>query len=245
MKGTFYVVGVGPGDPELLTLKAARILDKSKVWLAPAAHKNGDSTALTIANGAVASEGKKIMPHHFPMKKVFMDQAPDPEVKEAWEEAAALINQELNAGNDVALPTLGDPAIYSTGFYVCETLLNLDPDTTVEIIPGISAIGASSAAARTPLCLGDEQVVVVPAVFTNHRLKEILNDFDTIVLMKVNRAMDRLVPLLEELNLLPHTLLVERTSMTDQRVRRDLKKAMGEELHYFSTMIVRKNMRQP
>ncbi len=243
MKGTFYVVGVGPGDPELLTLKAARILDKSKVWLTPAASKNGSSTALSIASGAVTSNGKKIMPHHFPMKKVYMDQAPDPEVKKAWEDAAALINQELADGHDVALPTLGDPAIYSTGFYVCETLLNLNPDTRVEVIPGISAIGASSAAARIPLCLGDEQVVVIPAVFANDRLKEILHDFDSIVLMKVNRAMDRLVPLLEELDLLDQTVLVERTSMTDQRVRRDLKKAMTEDLHYFSTMIVRKKMR--
>lgn len=240
MKGTFYVVGVGPGDPELMTFKAARILENSQVWLAPAARKNGASTALTIASVAVNVEEKKILTHHFPMKKVHMGKTPDPEVKEAWNQAVALISEQLQAGRDVALPTLGDPAIYSTGFYVCETLLEQNPSASVEIIPGISAIGATSAAAKVPLCLGDDRVVVIPAIFENDKLRDILIQFDAVVFMKVHKAMDRLVPLLEELDLLDKAVLVERTSMDDQRVRRDLKAAMNCELHYFSTMIVRK-----
>ncbi len=240
MNGTFYVVGIGPGDPELLTLKAARILAKSPVWITPAARLDGESTALTIVSGAVSQDGKNIIKHHFPMKKIYRGKTPDREVHEAWESAADLISAELTAGNDVALPTLGDPAIYSTGYYVCETLLARDPDAKVEIIPGISAIGATSAAAQVPLCLGDEQVVIIPAVFANGRLREIIKQFDSIVFLKVHKVMDRLVPLLEELDLLDKAVLVERTSMKEQRVRRDLKAAMGEELHYFSTMIVRK-----
>lgn len=241
MKGTFYVVGVGPGDPELLTLKAARVLEKSPVWLTPTARKNGESTALAIASGAINTDRIKIVTHHFPMKKVHMGKAPDPEVKRAWDKAVALISDELTAGKDVALPTLGDPAIYSTGFYVCERLLAQHPEASVEIIPGISAIGATSATAKMPLCLGDDQLVVIPAIFENDKLKEILTQFDSVVFMKVHKALDRLVPLLEELNLLEKTVLVERTSMTGERVRHDLKGALGTELHYFSTMIVRKS----
>ena len=127
MKGTFYVIGVGPGDPELLTLRAARTLEKCQVWLTPAARKNGESTALAIASGAVSVAGKEILTHHFPMKKVHMGETPDPEVKEAWEQVVALITTELKAGRDVAMPTLGDPAVYSTGFYVCQTLLEQNP----------------------------------------------------------------------------------------------------------------------
>ncbi len=241
MKGTLYVVGVGPGNPELMTLKAVRILEKSPVWLAPAARANGESTALAIATEVVSTEDKKIIIHHFPMKKVHMGKSPDPEVKEAWERAADLISLELEAGRDVALPTLGDPAIYSTGFYICETILAKNPDTLVEITPGISAIGATSAAARIPLCLGDDQLVVIPAIFENTKLREILMKFDSVVFMKVHKAMGRLVPLLEELNLLDKAVLVERTSMAEQHVRHDLKAAMNEKLHYFSTMIVRKS----
>lgn len=241
MIGTFYVVGVGPGDPELMTLKAARILEKSPVWLAPAARKNGVSTALTIASGAVKMADKEILTHHFPMKRVHRGQTPDPEVKAAWEKAVTLISAQLESGRDVALPTLGDPAIYSTGFYVCQTLLEQNPGAAVKIVPGISALGATSAAAGMPLCLGDDQLVVIPAIFENARLREILEQFDAVVFMKVHKAMERLVPLLEELGLLDKAVLVERTSMDGQKVLRDLKAAMNAELHYFSTMIVRKS----
>lgn len=241
MKGTFYVVGVGPGDPELITLKAAKTLEKSHVWLVPTARKNGSSTAFTIASGAVNTAGKELLTHHFPMKKIHMGKAPDPDVKEAWEQAVDLIHKHLDAGKDVAFPTLGDPAMYSTGFYVCQTLLERNPNVSLEIIPGISAIGATSAAAKMPLCLGDDKVVVIPAVFENGRIRDLLLQFDSVVFMKVHKAMDRLVPLLEELDLLEKAVLVERTSMADQRVRRDLKAAMTEKLHYFSTLIVRKS----
>ena len=241
MKGTFYVVGVGPGDPELITLKAVRILQNCPVWLTPAARENGNSTALTIVCGTIDPSGKEILHHRFPMKKVHIGKDPDPEIKDAWEKAAAAVNKRLEAGEDVALPTLGDPAIYCTGFYVYETLLKQNPNASIEIIPGISSIGATAAAARTPLCLGDDKLVVIPAIFENDKLKDILTQFDSVVFMKVYKSMDRLVPLLEELNLLDKAVLVERTSMEDQRVHHDLKAAMTKELHYFSTLVVRKS----
>ena len=242
MKGTLYVVGVGPGDPELMTLKAVRILEHCGVWLAPTAKKDGESTALGIAEGVVARRDKEIITHHFPMKKVRMGQAPDSEVKTAWDAAAARIVGHLQAGRDVAFPPLGDPAIYSTGFYVCETLFALAPDLPVEIIPGVSSIGASAAAAGQPLCLGDDRLVVIPATFENGRLRETLEQFDSVVLMKVHRVMDRLVPLLTEMNLLDKAVLVERSSQGGQRIRRDLTTALqpNNEPHYFSTIIVRK-----
>lgn len=240
MKGQFYVVGVGPGDPELMTLKAVRVLKKSPVWLAPAAYKNGNSTALTIASGLINGEQKEVLTHHFPMKKVHAGRPTDPEIEKAWQEAAAIIADHLENGRDVAFPTLGDPAIYSTGFYIFETLMDLVKDMSVEIIPGVSAIGATSAAAAVPLCLGNERMVVIPATFEDEKLRDILVNFDCIVLMKVHRVMKKLVALLEELELLENTVLVERTSLKDQRIRRDLKAASKEEIHYFSTMIVRK-----
>lgn len=235
------MVGVGPGDPELMTLKAARILDKSPAWLAPSASKDGISTALTIATGSVRPDGKEILTHHFPMKKVHMGKTPDPEVQQAWRQAASWVDEQLTKGHDVALPTLGDPAIYCTGFYVAETLLATRPDTHIEIIPGISAIGATAAAATMPLCLGDDELVVIPAVFENAKIRETLERFNAVVFMKVFKSMDRLVPILEELDLLEKAVLVERTSMTDQKVHRDLRSLLGKELHYFSTLIVRKS----
>lgn len=240
MRGQFYVIGVGPGDPELMTLKAARLLEQCPVWFVPKAHPNGESTALSILAGTVATHGKEIMELHFPMKKIKMGEEPDDEVQAAWQTASRAILHKLDQGKDVAFPTLGDPAIYSTGFYVCDTLLKAAPDLPISIVPGVSSIGASAAAAGQPLCLGDDRLVVIPATFENGRLRETLESFDTVVLMKVHRVMDKVVGLLTELDLLDKAVLVERSSHSEQRVRRDLTVAAKEELHYFSTIIVRK-----
>ncbi len=240
MKGRFYVIGVGPGDPELMTLKAIRLLERCPVWLAPKARKEGKSTALTIVERLVPARGKEILTQYFPMKKVRKGKRPAADVEAAWQEAAGAVLKALAAGRDVAFPTLGDPAIYSTGFYVSDTLFRLDPQVRVEIVAGVSAIGASAAAAGKPLCLGDDRMAVIPATFENGELAEILGNFDTVVLMKVHRVMDRIVPLLAELNLLDRAVLVERTSQEGQRIRRNLREIVNEEHHYFSTIIVRK-----
>jgi precorrin-2/cobalt-factor-2 C20-methyltransferase len=180
------------------------------------------------------------MTHYFPMKKIHMGRRPDAEVEEAWQKAAGLIVDRLSSGLDVVFPTLGDPAIYSTGFYVCETLLDMEPGIHMEIIPGVSSIGASAAAAGQPLCLGDDRLVVIPATFENGYLREILLTFDTVVLMKVHRVMKRIVGLLAELDLLEKAVLVERSSQNRQRVSRNLTDCLDQETHYFSTVIVRK-----
>lgn len=240
MGGTFYVVGVGPGDPQLMTLKAAKILEQCGVWFVPSAFENGGSMALEIASGAVSREGKTILSHRFPMKQVHRGELPAPEVKQAWQEAAKIIMASLADGKDVVFPTLGDPAIYSTGFYVCETLQEYGSTFKVEIIPGVSSIGASSAVAALPLCLGDERLVVIPATFENDRIRELLELSDVVVFMKVHKVMERLVGLLEELDLIDNAVLVERCSLDDQKVWTDVRQAVGRNIHYFSTMVVRK-----
>jgi len=241
MQGTFYVVGVGPGDPQLMTLKAARILEECDVWFVPSAFDNGGSMALKIASGAVQGEGKTILSHRFPMKQIHRGEAPDPEVKSAWQEAAKTIMASLADGKDVVFPTPGDPAIYSTGFYVCETLQEYGSPFKVEIIPGVSAIGASSAVAALPLCLGDERLVVIPATFENERIRELLELSDVVVFMKVYKVMARLVGLLEELGLVDNAVLVERCSLDDQKIWTNVREAVGRDIHYFSTMVVRKD----
>ena len=240
MQGTFFVVGVGPGDPQLMTLKAVNTLKDCDTWFVPSAFENGGSMALEIVEGSVDSSGKNILSHHFPMKQVQRGKAPDAEVKSAWNEAAKTIMEILDRGQDVVFPTLGDPAIYSTGLYVCETLEEYGAPFKLKIIPGVSAIGATSAASEMPLCLGDERLVVIPATFEDDKIREVLQNCDAAVFMKVFKVMDKLVPLLEELGLVDKAVLVERCSLEDQRVWKDIRETVGKELHYFSTMVVRK-----
>jgi precorrin-2/cobalt-factor-2 C20-methyltransferase len=240
MNGTFYVIGVGPGDPELLTLKALRILSNCQTLVVPKGHEDGNSTALSIIEKIVPLAGKEIIEIYFPMKKIRMAAAPDPEVDAAWRRAANEVISRIRAGNNVAFPTLGDPAIYSTGFYTCQTLLELAPDIKTVIVPGVSAIGACAATAGIPLCQGDDMMAVVPATFDNQKLTEVFNTFQTVVLMKVHRVMERIVRLLTEQNLLDHAVLVERTAQDRERIIHDLTSIRPDELHYFSTIIVRK-----
>ena len=146
----------------------------------------------------------------------------------------------LGDGLDVVFPTLGDPAIYSTGFYICETLQNVGSPFKVEIVPGVSAIGETAAVAALPLCLGDERLVVIPATSENERIRESLEFSDVVVFMKVHKVMDRLVKLLEELGLVDNAELVERCSLEDQTIWTNVREAVGRDFPFFSTMVVRK-----
>ncbi len=238
--GTLYLVGVGPGDPELLTLKGARVLEKCAVWFAPKANAGGGSSALGIAEKALGKPAPTVITHHFPMKQVFRKSRPEPELQRAWQEAAWLIAGYLSKGQDVAFPTLGDPAVYSTAFYVHEALHQHNFDAKIKIIPGVSAIGASSAAIGLPLCLGDEHLAVIPATFTDEKIAGILASCDAAALMKVHRVLPKIISLLDKLDLTEKAVLVERAGFEDQKIWHHIKEIKNHKLHYFSTLIIRK-----
>ncbi len=242
MQATLYIIGVGPGDPDLLTIKALNILRRCPVVATPKALANGQSTALAIIQQALPVHemaDKEIIELCFPMKKINLGQEPDPEVLQAWQDAARQIFARISQGRDVAFPTLGDPAIYSTGYYLYATMMEMHLEVRVQFVPGISAMSSCSATTHTPICLGDDMLAVVPATFSDSRLRQILENFDTIVLMKVHRVIDHLISLLTDLNLLDKAMLVERVGMADERVLADLS-AINGQVHYFSTIIVRK-----
>ena len=240
--GHLYLVGVGPGDPELMTVKAVRILQQCPVWAVPTAKNNsaGTSIALNIAQGMVDTQGRDIVRLFFPMKRVFLDAAADPGLLAAWREAATMVLSRLDQGQDVAFPTLGDPGVYSTAFYLLSVIQEMRPDTQVSIVPGITAMSACSAGQGRPLALGNDVLAVVPAAFEDERLRRILTDLDAVVLMKVHKRLDTLIALLDELQLTDQAVLIECAGLPEERVYTDIRTARGQELHYFSTMLIRK-----
>ncbi|MCL1979995.1 MAG: precorrin-2 C(20)-methyltransferase [Proteobacteria bacterium] len=238
--GHLYLVGVGPGDPELMTHKAVRVLREAKVWAVPTAKKGGRSSAQQIAEQMVPANGRTVLSLCFPMKKVFLGQETDDQLLIAWRQSADEIIHHLDRGEDVAFLTLGDATLYSTAFYLLAMIQELRPHTKVTVIPGITAMAACAASQSSPLALGDDVLAVVPAAFEDERLRSILTTFDAVVLMKVHRRIDALIDLLDELQLAGCAVLVERSGMEDERVYPDIRQARGLELHYFSTMVIRK-----
>ena len=237
--GHLYIVGIGPGDPELMTVKAVRILEQADIIISPRAGTSPGSTALQIAAGLVDLSEKKVRQLHFPMHKIRLgDEQHDKEVTTAWKNAAEAILTFLDRGLNVVFPTLGDPALYSTGFYVRQTIKSIRPSTDIVIIPGITAMANCSAVGGLPLGLADDLVTIVPTAFDDKRLREVLINSDSIVLMKVHRVMKRIIRLLEELNLLDKAILFERCGFEDSRIFTDIREV--KKPHYFSTILIRK-----
>jgi precorrin-2/cobalt-factor-2 C20-methyltransferase len=229
-----YAIGVGPGDPELLTRKAERILRQVPVICAPTANPGDSSYALSIVESFIDPACQEIMVRVFPMKK---DQG---ELDPFWVEAAADVVARVKAGQDVAFITIGDPFLYSTFLYLYRIIREQHPEIPIEIVPGISSISAASAAAGLPLGIAADRIAILPATFEEAKLRQTLQDFDTIVLMKVSRVFDRVFALLLELGLSDKAAFIRRVGSAEEEVVHDLSLLVGQKLDYLSLLIVRK-----
>ena len=239
-QGRLSLVGAGPGDPDLLTIKAVKAIEAAHSIVAPTGRAKGASSALEIIREAVDISGKEVIEVHFPMKKVHLSGEKDPSVLEGWNRAANEVLRRTDTGRDVVFPTLGDPSLYSTAYYLLATILEKKPGLETEVIPGISAMSTCSCTVQSPLALGDDLLCVIPATFDDSRIEGVLERFDSICLMKVHRCLPRITKLLEKNGLTDRSVLVERCGMKGQKIFHDLRDAAGRKIHYFSTVIVRR-----
>jgi precorrin-2/cobalt-factor-2 C20-methyltransferase len=238
MTGKLYVLGVGPGDPELITLKAARILREIGCICVPKGREEGKSLALSIIRETIDLKGKEIVEAHFPMCKTARP-GHAAELDAKWNETVEAVLDRLNRGSDVAFITIGDPTIYSTFFYLYDRLIESSPKVLIEIVPGVSSINASAARAHIPLGLGDGKIAILPANYLDD-LKAALERFDTVVLMKVHKVLDEIKATLGTLGLVNSAVYVSRATMTDEFVCADLTSLQSSDLDYFSMVIVKK-----
>ncbi|MDP4182612.1 MAG: precorrin-2 C(20)-methyltransferase [Bacillota bacterium] len=231
MKGKLYGVGVGPGDPELITLKAKRVLDGADYVAVPKTTRDKSSQALTIAKGII-KENKEIIELIFPMS--FDERILD----ESWNKAVSEVVQKLDKGKDVAFITLGDPTIYSTYIYLHKAVKGMGYQT--EIIPGVTSFCASAARAGVSLGENRETIAVVPSAYECVELDSILDNFDNIALMKISRNLGKLKQKLAEKGLLNNAVIVSKCGLEDERIYSDINAMEEEGLSYFSTMIIKK-----
>ena len=229
-KGTLYAVGIGPGDPELMTLKAVRLIKDNDLILVPKGREDGESLALSIVRKAVELDGKEVRDIHFPMTKGSQRDLLLPEARK--------LLSDMDAGRDAVFITLGDPVLYSTFFHLMDALESLDKDVSVLLVPGVSSVMAAGAAAGQALALGSDRVAILPATY-RQGLKRALLEFDTVVLMKTHRVMDEVRAMLSEAGLMERAWYVARVGL-DGEVVKKLSELSDDELDYFSIVIVRK-----
>ncbi|MCK4912014.1 MAG: precorrin-2 C(20)-methyltransferase [Thermodesulfovibrionales bacterium] len=228
-KGTLYAVGIGPGDPELLTLKAVRLIRDNDLILVPKGKEDGESLALSIVRQAVDLGGKEVREIHFPMKKGSQRDILLPEARK--------LLSDMDAGRDAVFITLGDPVLYSTFFHLMDAVSSLDEGVSVEIVPGVSSVMAAGAAAGQALALASDRVAILPATY-GQGLERALKEFDTVVLMKTHRVMDEVKGLLREMGLMERAWYVARAGLPEEVVK-PLSELREDELDYFSIVIVR------
>ncbi|MGB3573634.1 MAG: precorrin-2 C(20)-methyltransferase [Phormidesmis sp.] len=229
--GTLYGVGVGPGDPELITLKALNHLQAASVVAFPAGINHKPGVAEQSIEPWLSSKQQRL-----PLKFPYVQ---DPvALKIAWKQAAKAVWTCLQKG-DVVFACEGDVSFYSTFTYLAEHLRQLDPAVRIEAIAGISSPMAAAAALGIPLTCQAEKLAILPALYVLHQLESVLDWAEVVVLMKVGSVYNQVWSILEKQKLLEHSYVVENATRADQVVYAGLQNYPDLQLTYFTILIVK------
>ena len=224
--GKVSLVGVGPGDPELLTCKAERILREADLVVHP-----GRDDERGFAYRIV----RALLPSHVQVRAAAVEMA---EPGDRYETLAAELASEARAGRRVAFITEGDPLVYSTASRLLAILNSQWPDVAVEIVPGVSSLTAVAAAAGQCLVQGDETLVVIPACHHANELERLIETHDRVALLKVGSVFPQIVSLLKRRGWLTSAVYVEKVGTPDERVIRELASVDPQTISYFSTVLI-------
>jgi precorrin-2/cobalt-factor-2 C20-methyltransferase len=231
--GNFYGIGVGPGDPELITVKGMKILSRCKKIFVPKARIKSESIALKIAASYIRKDAE-ICEVVFPMVE-------DKDVlRRHWDDSADNILQALSSGEDACFLTLGDTLLYSTYIYLARALRHKAPELNIVTVPGITAF--SAAAALTHFSIGETRnpVTIIPTSDNLEQLDQSLNGKGTIVLMKVGKRLPDILTMLARKNLLKSSVFVARAGLEGEQIVTDLSTIsdVDEKTGYLSIILV-------
>lgn len=240
-------VGLGPGDPELITMKGQRAIQAAQLIFVPRSRTGEQSLALRIAQSVLEIERQQIVELPLPMTRSSAELLP------AWQAAAdqiaAQFTKHAAAAVDLAeiegvYLLLGDPLLYGTFTYIWEQLAAHYPQIKIEIVPGVTSFAASAARAQIPLSTTSDRVAILPASYETDaaQLRQLLADFDTVILMKVGRVLPQILEALAEMNLLDSTVYAERVGMPEERIAfgPELAALRNEPRPYLSLLIVKR-----
>ena len=226
MSGTVYGLGVGPGDPELITLKALRLLRAAPVLAYPAPD-TGDSLARAIVAAHLPGGQIEIV------IRTPMETARFP-AQEVYDRAAQAIASHIAAGRDVAVLCQGDPFFYGSFMYLFGRLALT---CRVEVVPGVSSLTACAAALGAPLAARNDVLTVIPAPLDEDDIAARLAATDAAAIIKIGRHVDKVRRVVERLGLTPHARYIERATLAGQRIL-PLSEIGAGEAPYFSLVLV-------
>lgn len=224
-----YGIGVGVGDPELMTVKAVRALEESDVVILPRANTKNYSTAFEIAKRYMRDD----------IEKVFVDftTVDDDKTREDDRiEYAKVVNRCVEEGKTMSFITIGDPMTFSTFVYVMELL---EKKIEVESIPGITSFASVTSRLNTPLVMGDETLKIVPVSKDTDIAGEI-ESADNIIFMKVTRNLERLKEAFRKTGNMENVVLISNCGKESEKIFYDLEDITRDDISYFSTILLKK-----
>lgn len=234
--GKLYGIGVGPGDPELLTLKACRILQGADVIFCPEKKEGAGSFAYDIIKGLLKDTKARIVNLVYPM------HYHGAQLKEMWERNAHTMAEYLEGDRTGAFITLGDPAVYSTFMY---TLPYIEAaGVPVEVVPGIPSFCAVADTMKLPLVAWDEDLVIAPVrKNSSEELAKVLREHDNVVLMKPSSDQQALLQAIRENHLEDSFVLVTKSGTGEERMVTDFGELEQYHIPYLSTVIIKRRGR--
>ncbi|MBW1976180.1 MAG: precorrin-2 C(20)-methyltransferase [Deltaproteobacteria bacterium] len=236
MTGILYGIGVGPGDPGLITVKAVEILKKVPFVFAAASSKNSYSVALDIVRKYLPSD-TVVECLSFPMTY------DENHLQSAWRANGERVADVIARGNDAAFVTLGDPLMYSTYIYLVKEVRKILPQVQVETVPGITSFQAAASACNLPLVEGEESLAVVSGAQGSRNLKKMLQICENVVLMKVYKHIDEIIDTICDMRLETSTYFITRCGLQGQEIRSDIRSLKGSRVNYLSLMIVKSDVK--
>jgi precorrin-2/cobalt-factor-2 C20-methyltransferase len=232
MAGKLYGIGVGPGDPELLTIKAVELLKRCDHIFTPIAKEDGSSVAFDIA--------RRFIPETTPVTRLLFPMIKDRQVLEQqWNENYRAMEPVLRAGRACVFITLGDPGTYSTFSVVMRYFKRFAPELEIEVIPGITSYAYAAARAGMPLVEGNEIVSVVSANDSPERLERIIDSSDTVVFLKTYRQRERLLKMLADRGLGECCTYIQKCGLDGERVLGSLD-GLDQSPEYLSLVVLKK-----
>lgn len=231
--GKFYGIGVGPGDPELLTLKAKRVLEELDLLFCPRSEKGKRSLALAIVSGAVQKDWE-LVDLVLPMTRNRQ------ELIGCWQAAAQEVIRFLEQGRSGAFITLGDPTLFSTFTYLMDEIRKQAPHIVFEIIPGISAINYISSRVQMPLAEGEEKLLIIPGPYKTEELDSYMDRFENIVFMKAGTQLEKIAASMAGRPDGFKSFLASRCGFPDECVSTDLNSVDNRKMDYLTTVLLKK-----